>query len=342
MKEIGSEFWDVPTGSDIENRIPQGTKWFISGTAALEYILDDILSQKKIQTAAMPSWCCDCMIRPFLSRGIKVTFYPVYFPEDRVLTCDLSSITPCDITLLLSYFGYSCQKIIASPSEGVVIRDVTHSLFTNEDAPADYRFGSLRKWAGFWTGGFAQKTGEWSFHRPITKPSELYLHYRMEGMRQKEDYIRDRSQEKSYLDLFSQGEDYLDHCTIEGGAERDLELARRLDISFLKAARKTNAKILLKGLKKVALFASISDGDCPLFVPILLEHERRERLRRHLIEHSVYCPVHWPKTELHRLTERAEQIYDQELSIVCDQRYGSRDMERILDLIRAFDPDCVE
>ena len=65
--------------------------------------------------------------------------------------------------------------------------------------------------------------------------------------------------------------------------------------------------------------------DCPLFVPIVVS-KNRNKVRQKLIEHKIYCPVHWP----HPNVACESNLYDLELSLVCDQRYTERDMERII------------
>jgi hypothetical protein len=59
------------------------------------------------------------------------------------------------------------------------------------------------------------------------------------------------------------------------------------------------------------------------FVPILLPN--RNEIRAHLTKNEIYCPVHWPKPE-----GCESNIYDHELSLICDQRYGIKDMKRIV------------
>lgn len=70
----------------------------------------------------------------------------------------------------------------------------------------------------------------------------------------------------------------------------------------------------MKSISDIALFPEISDNDCPLFVPIIIEC--RDELM--LIGKGVYCPVHWPISKHHILTNRTREIYEKELSIVCD------------------------
>ncbi len=334
--EIGSEFWDVPAGDALNTVFPDTVRWFISGTSALEFILQDILLSYPVKSAALPSWCCGCMIEPFLKNGIQVFFYAVYPKDGGGLIVDFSSAPVCDVTLSIAYFGYGSCLQIGSPSK-IVIRDLTHSLFLDDAGDGTYCFGSLRKWAGFWTGGYAWKTRDWD--RTITDvppPDGGYISLRKRAMEDKYRYLTG-SGNKDYLKLFEEAEKYLDHCGVMGGCQRDVDLAKRLDVSEMKEQRRENATRLLSELRDMALFPNLGAGDCPLFVPILLKNvEKRDALRRLLIEQEIYCPIHWGITNQMCLSARERYVYDHGLSIVCDQRYNAADMDRILASIREF------
>ena len=72
MREIGSEFWDVPTVNKDNCIFPESTQWFLSGRSALQSISKEI---KHCHTVAIPSWCCDSMIKPFMDAGMEVHNY---------------------------------------------------------------------------------------------------------------------------------------------------------------------------------------------------------------------------------------------------------------------------
>ena len=90
----------------------------------------------------------------------------------------------------------------------------------------------------------------------------------------------------------------------------------------------------------------MKEEDCPMFVPVLVPDGKRNELRRHLINNEIYCPVHWPVSEYHKsadymdvnhkLSDKTETIYANELSLVCDQRYTEDDMNRMVDVIQEF------
>ena len=323
MREIGSEFWGVPTGM-VDNGLFTGeTQWFLSGRSALQAII----GQSGIQTVALPSWCCDSMIKPFLDAGVKVSFYPVYV--NGGLVQDLSCVD-AEAILVMDYFGYTGEVDLTGFS-GTVIRDVTHSLLSKTYDDAHYYFGSLRKWAGFWTGGYG-----WGFDCGSLSGDTVYTDLRQKAMAEKEAYIRGASESKGYLETFAKAEEYLERCPAAGAAERDVMLASTMDVPFIKSRRRENVARLLEAFSDIAVFPRIGEQDCPMFVPILIPDGQRDALRKYLIEHQIYCPVHWPVSQYHRLDGATGKLYDNELSLVCDQRYSVADMDRIIQTVKEF------
>ncbi len=327
MREIGSEFWDVPTCYDRNFLFTESPHWFLSGRSALKAIIADIQQgDKQVNSISLPSWCCDSIIRPFLEVGIEVTFYPVFGVEQH-----LENITT-DAVLLMDFFGYTGYSHLDNYS-GVVIRDITHSLFSKQYDDADYYCGSLRKWAGFYTGGYA-----WGLKNPLPQLPENpeYVRLRREAMEAKKSYMEGTSDSKDFLKTFAQAEDMLDHCGIEGMDKQDHDWVRTLNVKFIRDCRRYNASILLEAFERIVIFKDFKDCDCPMFVPILVPHGLRDNLRKYLIGHQIYCPVHWPVTEYHHLTAEERFIYNNELSLVCDQRYDGDDMHRLIDTIYEF------
>ena len=331
-KEIGSEFWDIPVCDQSSNFFPPDTIWFLSGRSALKYILAEISKRLKIRKAALPSWCCESMIEPFLPYHPDLCFYPVYIDQDRILKQDYSPVRDCDLVLVMDYFGY-CSSSLFSDFTGTVIRDVTHSLFACQYEDADYYFGSLRKWVGVWTGGFARSRAKWAENDHFNPPPEEYVNLRRKAMHEKEEYIFGRQDHKQHLALFSQAEDKLNDYGIYSAANRDIEAVGHLDVASLRLKRRNNAAQLLQTVKDYAIFPELKDNDCPLFVPILVPGNKRDQLRRCLIGQEIYCPVHWPVSKYHVLCPETKRIYDEELSLVCDQRYSSDDMDRFCSLL---------
>ena len=315
--EIGSEFWDIPT-TEKNDIFPEIIKWFVSGRSALKAIIRD----SKFSSVAIPDWCCESMIEPFLDEGIEVKFYPAFSKE----IC-----TDAEAVFLIDYFGYT-QNNQLHDFDGIVIRDITHSLFSSYRNDADYYFGSLRKWAGFSTGGFA-----WGFKSPVCYDGDFsdFIRLKKTAMTDKKAYINEETDEKNYLDNFAAAEDMLEHVEVFPADSDEIVISSKLDVDFIKTRRRKNAKILLDAFSDIAIFPELKDSDCPLFVPIKIKE--RNELRDHLIQKEIYCPFHWPKSVYHKdVSPQTEELYECEVSLVCDQRYDETHMNRIVKEISMF------
>lgn len=320
--EIGSEFWDIPM-CDIDNQyFDENTVWFLSGRIALRQVINEIMKTRVVKTVALPSWCCDSMIIPFVEAGFTISFYKVSGKEQK-----LSNINT-DVILVMDYFGYTGYSNLKG-YEGIVIRDITHSVFSKRYNDADYYFGSLRKWAGFLTGGFACRVDV------CESLSECeYVDMRKAAMKEKTAYMEGMSNSKGYLKIYNDAEEYLEgFIGIKGADSDDIKAAHILDVDFIKDRRRMNAGYLLKNLCDLAIFKQIKEDDCPMFVPIIVPNGKRDALRKFLIENDVYCPIHWPISKYHQLDIDSKSVYENGLSLVCDQRYTEKDMMRMVDLI---------
>ncbi len=326
--EIGSEFWDVPVNGNRNNLFQEPTQWFLSGRSALQAIIKELHG---CHTVAMPSWCCDSMIKPFVDAGFDVHFYPVYWQGILVQEISMDS----DVLFIMNYFGYSIAIPNLSEYKGIVIRDETHSIFTSTYSDADYYFGSLRKWCGVWTGGYA-RTRDGHGLAEGKMSDYCYIALRRKAMQQKSEYLNGSRTDKDYLNLFADAEEMLENKGVFKAAERDVELAYSLDSKKIILQRRANAEILRSAFSKWLIFPDMQYFDCPIFVPIFVPEGKRDSLRRYLIQNEIYCPVHWPVSKYHRLEDRTEIIYKNELSLVCDQRYIEKDMNRIVKIVKEF------
>lgn len=328
IKEIGSEFWDVPTTNQQNKLFPKSTQWYLSGRSALQAIIKELSAARSV---SLPSWCCDSMLKPFIEAGLEVHFYPVTF--DGCFVQDIKLDT--EVLFLMDYFGYTTPFPDLSGYKGVIIRDVTHSIFSSTYYDADYYFGSLRKWCGVWSGGYA-----WTRDRHMLEKGEAdkgeYIKLRSRAMEEKLDYIEGRCAEKKYLKIYDAAEECLETTGIVAADERDVESALRLDVEKIKKQRRANAEVLRTSFPEWLIFPTLSNADTPMFVPVIVPDGKRDALRRHLINNKIYCPIHWPKSEYHRLDEMTEHIYKNELSLVCDQRYTEEDMNRMVESIKGF------
>ena len=206
MREIGSEFWDVPTSTKEVELFPTSTQWYLSGRSALHAIINELKSAKSV---SLPSWCCDSIVRPFVTAGFSISFYPVYWNNGLIQEIDSN----CDVLFLMDYFGYSTPIPNLNGFKGKIICDSTHSIFSSRDIKADYYFGSLRKWFGVWTGGYVW-TRDGHRINAGKKESQKYIDLREKAMAEKASFIAGLSDEKCYLKKFADAERLLDQIGI--------------------------------------------------------------------------------------------------------------------------------
>ena len=357
--EIGSYFWleerqlsgkdraAVPE-NNAESRMPwlpkaEDALFTFSGRAAIEMVLLDLLKQKKNFKVWVPSYSCVSMLQSFIDHDIPYSFYDVSF-QNGGFCYDLESAGSGDVVLIMSYFGLETKtahewigKLRAKGA--VVIEDITHSLFCETPASqeSDYLVASLRKWMELPSGGWAGKRSGTFAVRP-NLDSDHTVEERIRAMQEKYAYLQGKTNEKEgYLSTLSKCDNDLIHT------DRMLKmdslscaLLASADISEMKRKRRGNAAALRSGL------ADLADGglilpepdtsvQTPLFYPVFLPEEKRESLRRHLIQNGMYCPVHWPE-----VMGAAPGIRKNELSLICDQRYSLGDMQAICSCIHEW------
>ena len=352
-KEIGSEFW---TGCSQQGR--HGCKWqqpmgwplieTLSGRVALEYVVESL---KLIGTTSvyMPSYCCHTMIEPLLKHGLKVAFYDVVLTETG-LKRQFNANHGCDVVFLLDYFGHIDEEtaVIAKEQKAkgkIVIYDATHSIYSVFDPTIyDYVFGSYRKWMDVNCGFVATKGSVDISTQADWKQFGEYADMRTCMFDLKSRYMNDEDVDKQqFLAWINEAEEMLEqgyHHTLPD--KRSLDVLKNTDLPALMMTRRNNAKILMDGIDDLAderihcFVNKMGAHDTPLFVPVWIQVDIRNYLRHYLIEHSIYCPVHWPLSDLHIINDEAKQLYQSELSLVCDQRYDHFDMYRIVETIKNY------
>ena len=342
--EIGSEFWGVPLCEKQNNLLDGNLLHTLSGRTALELIAQDLKAERGAKSIYMPAYCCDSMLESFKKQGYEIKLYAVE-PYSKTIHRQVFTDHGCDAILLLDYFGFESEETavfaMMEKLRGTsVIIDRVQSAFSETKALeyADYTVTSWRKWF-FSNAATAEKyCGEWLV--PETeKNNEEYISLRRNAARLKADYIENGVGEKpKFLVKFGEAEEILDNDFSDYAAEeKSLEEIRYADVDCIVSQRRENAALIYDELKKLPaeiirpLYAQMGENDVPLFVPVLVKPEIRAELRQHLIKNEVYCPIHWP-SEL----GGANKLYDGELSLICDQRYGTEDIKRQMTLISEF------
>ena len=351
--EIGSEYWEYDGELKKDNtrfwNFGKDIKFVLSGRTAIFYILKNILLEKNVKKAYLPSYSCKSMEIAFIDLGIEVEYYDVYFNENLKYNIDLENDS--DIFFAMNYFGYSetnMEEYIKKFKEKgkIVIEDITHSILSKKrySEYSDFLIASLRKWFPISSGAIAVNLKESFILKLSENTNEKLVTLKDLAMENKRNYIN-KYEENNILDSQKDKDIFLKQYSESNKIlendyqnykidENSYKLLMGIDIEEIIKKRRENAKLIYEKLSKNLnikfLVNNFKEDDCLLFVPIILNNKIRDNLRDFLIKNKVYLPIHWPQEE------KINNIFDKELSLICDQRYSTFQIQQYLDLILDF------
>lgn len=128
-------------------------EFLISGRAAIDLAIKEIIANKNIRKAYLPSYLCDSMIGPFIDNGVEIEFYDITYDgknfdidTNKLCNTDNSIVLYCDYFIANKNMYNKLANSISSNS--VLIHDVTHTLFSKQydDCRDDFIVCSIRKW----------------------------------------------------------------------------------------------------------------------------------------------------------------------------------------------------
>ncbi len=355
LKEIGSEFNIALKTNEkylkSESNINEDYQDYVytrTGGEAIGFVLDDIKVNTKI--AILPTYICESMSEPFLSRGYSIE----YFNIDRNFNPDLSQIKTAltknpDIILFIDWFGMDKNKEVISLVKSnyedmVILEDRTHNFFDDyKKTDADFTIASLRKWIAIPDGAIAI-SHKGKFKNMIKFfDSNYFVDSRKKAMLLKTEYLNtgNESLKSEYMELFAKAENFIEgENKLNGISDYSLSLINQMDFDTVKIKRRDNFNALYKLIDKTKVKLVIDEiasaNKCPFCFPILVE-SKRDELRKWLVGKKIYCPVLWPlPEEIYLNYEVPAYISDNILMIPCDQRYSTDDMKYIVEKIDAF------
>ncbi len=343
MWEMGSEFWKEPDITDVQQTeyINGDMALLLSGRTAIELMIQDIKKEGVFESVLLPFYCCDSMVEPFIRNGIRVEFYDACY--DRL---EYHFQNSCDAVLVIDHFGYKntgMEEIAEKEKKAgkIIIYDATHKINGHPEIEryADYSFCSYRKWFYCNYALLRKHEGKFAVTKPLLHGKE-YCSLRDRAASLKAFYMEGMDIDKGeFRRLFEAAEKVLEADYKGYAGERMV-----FNIDKMLAVRRKNAAYLMEKLKEIPKLQlwkeELDENDAPLFVPIMVDAGIRDKLRNHLIENDIFCPVHWPMSQLHTMSDKNKELFRVELSLICDQRYGLEDMEKEFQVIKDFYGEC--
>lgn len=310
---------------------------FATGRAALAAILRHAQREECARTVFLPNYICSSVIEAVRLSEMDAVFYPVNSSLDvdvqNLFTAIEELSVPPVAVVVVDYFGMStCTSVIGAIKsfcpETVVIRDNVQSMFSmNQPGKQDYSFTSLRKWlpvpdgaTTVWPAGAAIS--------PTVKEADFVAYRLLAGLEAHWDRMP-LSEYSGAIRYSTIAERMVDEL---GVFPAQMSLVSKIicsnlwmdEIANARRANFLHLRSLLSphGIKPIL---DMGDADVPHFMPIRIPS--RDKVRKELQRAGIFCPVHWPRPTDQKC-ESNHALWDEELSLIVDQRYGPDDMLR--------------
>ena len=307
---------------------------YSSGRAALFQILKFLKQEKEISHVLLPDYLCSSVLVPIKVLGLEFSFYLINEQLELIESDYSERYKKGTVVLLINYFGLkdlsSQIKYIRGIDENAIIVEDDVQAYYEFKKPldgVDFKFTSLRKTFAVPDGGLVKT----ECHLPKVITPNTFGQYKaaaalLKSMRE------DNFNDEIYLELFEKGESLIDveqECGMSKVAEK---LYSFVNDDHVKVRRLNNAEYLISELKKIDIIPLLPliDNHVPLFIPIILKN--RDTVRRAMFNQEVFCPVHWPLDGM--ILNKGEQMSKMELSLIGDQRYGRKEMDTIIRILK--------
>lgn len=370
--ELGSEFSiDLSEKQTVERNIfacLSGYHTFYTdyGRTANRLLYQYLQKKKGMEqlNVLLPSYSCDAVCGSFPRD--RIAFYDLR----EKFTIDTESVRRLiesgkfddGIFYLTHYFGWLQEADVLDQVRKLceihritVVEDTTHSLFGNRRTVGEYCVASLRKWFPAPEGSVIYSTEklpqDWN-RLQRAKPSK-----KIEAMVLKQMFLgADREYQvlagtdelnQAYRQIFAAEEEKAG-CLQENFRISDLSyfLLQCEDIDAVCAARRYNYHLLQERLAErgIVLYGAENFKDNRNEVPFtaILQipeagSRTRDGLREYLMEHKIYCAVHWPIHDtVQKSYKHVREWTENCLSLPIDQRYGEEEMAYLADHVITY------
>ena len=307
---------------------------YSSGRAALYQILKYLNLEKNVNHVLMPDYLCSSVLVPVKELGLDYTFYPI----NEKLELEPASFQPLykkgTAVLLINYFGLQnlggqIKALREFDEKAIIVEDDVQAYyeFIKPFDGVDFKFTSLRKTFAVPDGGLVKT----KCHLPRVTSPNTFGQYKAAAALLKS--MREGNfNDQIYLELFEKGESLIDseqECGMSLIAEK---LYSFMNEEHVKVRRLNNAEYLVEQLGKIGIKALLPllEDHVPLFIPVVVKN--RDAVRKAMFKQEIFCPVHWPSEGMS--VKRGEMMSKTELSLIVDQRYGRKEMDEIISLIK--------
>lgn len=349
--EVGSEFhWsDDAFKLSSENLLPEKYELFSTATGTLLGIERLLRGDRDRLRMHLPTYFC-MEVAANISQAFELCWYQDLPAE---LSPDFNTLyaLPGDLVLAVNLFGVREAKVWqdwrTQNQHITLIEDHSHDPFSlwARESTADYAIASLRKTLPIPDGGMIWSGQKMELPRPA-KSESFAGAKKLTAMLLKRAYLMGADISKdNYRVIQTEGEEELSIDGDRSVSSITKNILGSLNISEMRKQRASNTRkfldIILKEKHEIyqPLFMNWSEDSVP-FNSILLckNHKIRQELRRFLIAHNIFAPVHWPQPpdKLSGKDSQALDLSNRLLTIPTDHRYSSQDIECVAAKVSEF------
>lgn len=288
-----------------------------TGRNALEYIL----IAKDYKKIHLPFYSCDALLEPIKKHGLEVSYYHINSDFEPIIqNIELSNN---EAFVYINYFGI-CDNIVKKLAKKINNLIIDNSqAFYSKALPKIDTFYSPRKFFGVPDGAYLYVSSliDKKLEYDISYNRCLHLLGRI-----------DKSPEEFY-ESFKCTEDLLKNQHIKQMSKLTRRILKSIDYSNVRKIRRNNFNYIHKHLKNFnKIKIKLNNYSVPMIYPFLFD--KGKLLKENLIKNKIYCATYWPNVkDMINKNTWEYFLYENLVAIPIDQRYGTKEMKKILSII---------
>ena len=303
----------------VKKHFHSNSTYLNSGRSCFAYSL----IEAKCKKVYIPYYISDSIIEPLDVYQIEYQFYHINTHLELVETLTLEHN---EMLLYVNYFGQKGEylRFLSEKYSSNLIVDNTQAFY-DSPLPGSYVFYSPRKFFGVPDGGYLYRSegfskkntveiaqgealyGEHLIGRLVCGPGAYYKNY------------TDNEKQMAFSEIKKMS------CLSE-------RILSSIDYEYVRRVREQNYLHLHKALGGLNHFPiKLDHVDGPFCYPLMLTHPGLYDL---LIKNMIFVPSLWIDALHHRgISTEEKSLIEDIIPLPIDQRYSSKDMDRIIDII---------
>jgi len=325
-------------------RVEQSGFW-ATGRGALRVLLSEIMEIPEGGRVWVPSYFCQKVTGAMADAGVELR---AYLDEPGGVEAAVGEVRAGDVVLVLNTFGLRDARAVTKKLRGAgaaVIEDHSHDPLSRWafESEADWCLASLRKTlplpdgAVLWSPQGHRMPGD----HPGESRAEAVAHRMLASMELKRMYLAGEGVEKSaFRELYKEAESSFPDVTPGGISRISRELLSAFPVDEWRERRRANWSAVCEAIGEL-IDGRVLEPDAAEAVPFAVvcvfeSAKRRDRVREALIERRIYPAEIWPLDEpVVELPSSSVELSARTFCLQCDWRYDERDMERVVETVRA-------